>query len=93
MGQFYRQAIEQDGNLDIFNAQVTGDGWNGLKLMEHSWIGNSFMDAISERIHNKPANIVWCGDYADEPEYYEEQLDYAKIERDCKETIRHWKGE
>lgn len=32
-------------------------------------------------------------DNDDEPEYYEEQLDYAKIERDCKETIRHWKGE
>lgn len=32
-------------------------------------------------------------DNDDEPEYYEEQLDYAKIERDCKETIKHWKGE
>ena len=67
MGQYYRQAIEQDGNLDIFDTQTVND-WNGLKLMEHSWIGNSFMDAISERIHNKPANIVWCGDYADEPQ-------------------------
>lgn len=68
MGQYYKQAIEQDGNLDIFDAQVSGEGWNGVKLMEHSWIGNSFMDAISERIHNKPANIVWCGDYANEPQ-------------------------
>ena len=67
MGQYYKQAIEQDGNLDIFDAQTVND-WNGRKLMEHSWIGNSFMDAISERIHNKPANIVWCGDYADEPQ-------------------------
>lgn len=66
MRQYYRQAIEQDGNLDIFDAQVSDEGWNGVKLMEHSWIGNSFMDAISERIHNKPANIVWCGDYGDE---------------------------
>lgn len=68
MGQYYKQAIEQDGNLDIFDAQVSDGGWNGVKLMEHSWIGNDFMDAISERIHNKPANIVWCGDYADEPQ-------------------------
>ena len=67
MGQYYRQAIEQDGNLDIFDAH-SGEGWNGVKLMEHSWIGNSFMDAISERIHNNPANIVWCGDYANEPQ-------------------------
>lgn len=67
MGQYYKQAIEQDGNLDIFDTQTVND-WNGRKLMEHSWIGNSFMDAISERIHNKPANIVWCGDYADEPQ-------------------------
>lgn len=68
MGQYYKQAIEQDGNLGIFDAQVSDGGWNGVKLMEHSWIGNDFMDAISERIHNKPANIVWCGDYADEPQ-------------------------
>ena len=68
MGQYYKQAIEQDGNLDIFDAQVSDGGWNGVKLMEHSWIANDFMDAISERIHNKPANIVWCGDYADEPQ-------------------------
>lgn len=67
MGQYYKQAIEQDGNLDIFDTQTVND-WNGRKLMEHSWIGNSFMDAISERIHNKPANIVWCGDYANEPQ-------------------------
>lgn len=67
MGQYYKQAIEQDGNLDIFDAQTVNDR-NGRKLMEHSWIGNSFMDAISERIHNKPANIVWCGDYANEPQ-------------------------
>ena len=44
MGQYYKQAIEQDGNLDIFYAQVSDGGWNGVKLMEHSWIGNDFMD-------------------------------------------------
>lgn len=32
-------------------------------------------------------------DNDDEPEYYEEQLDYAKMERDCREIIKHWKGE
>ena len=81
MGQCYRQALRQDGNLDIFDAQVSDELWNGVKLMEHSWIGNSFMDAISERIHNKPANVVWCGDYADEPQDFTdiEWINYKTI--------------
>lgn len=94
MGQYYRQAIEQDGNLDIFDAH-SGEGWNGVKLMEHSWIGNSFMDAISERIHNNPANIVWCGDYANEPQdfvtidwiNYETIYPKACRERQCLEEL------
>ena len=47
--------------------------FNGLKLMEHSWIKNSFMRAIESLLipggkwHKHP--IVWAGDYADnEPE-------------------------
>ena len=81
MGQYYKQAIEQDGNLDIYNAQVTEDDWNGLKLMEHSWISNPFMDAMTNRIYKQPANIVWCGDYADEPQDFTgiEWINYKTI--------------
>jgi hypothetical protein len=42
---------------------------NGLKLMEHSWIGNKFVETIEFLLtkgnlwYMKP--IVWAGDYAD----------------------------
>ena len=38
--------------------------YNGVKLMEHSWIGNSFMTAISRYIYKNPMQIAWVGDYA-----------------------------
>jgi len=42
---------------------------NGLKLMEHSWVGNGFVGVVMNLL--KPqgrwfkAPIVWCGDYYD----------------------------
>lgn len=42
------------------------DGYNGVKLMEHSWIGNPFMMGISKHIYKKPMQIAWVGDYADD---------------------------
>lgn len=68
MGQYYRQALLQDGKVRVFNAQVNGDDWNGLKLMEHSYLNNHFMDAMSNLLHNHRGQVVWCGDYADEPD-------------------------
>jgi hypothetical protein len=48
------------------------DGWayshdwkNGLKLMEHSWVGNKFVDAIVRDLVSRPRRLVWAGDYAD----------------------------
>jgi hypothetical protein len=42
---------------------------NGLKLMEHSYIGNNFVGAVERLLLPDGAwykdHIVWCGDYAD----------------------------
>ena len=42
---------------------------NGIKLMEHSWIGNNFMGVIENLIAEGGdwfgTHIVWGGDYAD----------------------------
>jgi hypothetical protein len=42
---------------------------NGLKLMEHSWIGNNFVETfeslLSPRGKYAKHRIVWAGDYAD----------------------------
>ena len=64
MGQYYKPV-----NL-LTREWVYSHGYgNGLKLMEHSYIGNDFVRAVEGllapggRWHK--ANIVWAGDYAD----------------------------
>ena len=46
------------------------DYGNGLKLMEHSYIGNSLVNTVESLLAPDGAwhknNIVWAGDYADE---------------------------
>ena len=56
---------------------------NGLKLMEHSWVGNSFVRAMQYLIANygNDLHFVWCGDYADgvKTHYYPNGVDlYSK---------------
>lgn len=40
----------------------------GVKLTEHSWIGNDFMQAICKMIYNTPSYVYWVGDYYDPAE-------------------------
>lgn len=77
MGQYYRQALRQDGQTRLFDCQYAHRGnndynnfenYNGLKLMEHSWLGNRFMDAMMKQLYNHRGKLIWCGDYADEPD-------------------------
>lgn len=42
--------------------------FSGLKLTEHSWYGNDFVNGVVERIEGRPAAVAWVGDYADEEE-------------------------
>lgn len=65
MGQYYKPIC-----LENTQYLLAHDYDNGLKLMEHSWIENDFMNAVVGLIkkggawYNKP--IVWAGDYADD---------------------------
>lgn len=72
MGQYYRQLVgNKDGEiLAVYNCcSLLPDGtkdFNGLKLMEHSWMGNWFVNGICKQMYNNPLRIVWVGDYANE---------------------------
>jgi len=64
MGQYYMPT-----SLDKMESVYSHDFSNGLKLMEHSWIGNNFVNVV-ERLISKGGKwfgdrIVWAGDYAD----------------------------
>ncbi len=64
MGQYYKPV-----NLEKKQFLYSHDYGNGLKLMEHSWLGNLFVDAIERLLilggawYKTP--IVWAGDYAE----------------------------
>lgn len=68
MGQYYK-AI----NIDNLEYVSPHDYDNGAKLMEHSYIGNNFVEAVEFLLINDGENkarwadsrIIWGGDYAD----------------------------
>ena len=56
---------------------------NGLKLMEHSYVGNRFVRAMQYVLahYGNDSHFVWCGDYADAEvtHYYPNGVDlYSK---------------
>ena len=42
------------------------DHFSGLKLMEHSWLENDFVNGVLEAIWDNPCQVAWVGDYADD---------------------------
>lgn len=42
-----------------------GYNFSGLKLMEHSWLENDFVNGVLEAIWDSPSKVAWVGDYAD----------------------------
>lgn len=74
MGQYYHPIIlgnpKKRGTPKIVAYFNSWDYDNGLKLMEHSYIGNHFMTAVEYSLSPKgkfyKSPLVWAGDYADE---------------------------
>ena len=66
MGQYYKPIILTRTKKNVKAWAYSHDYNNGLKLMEHSWKGNNFVDRIAKEIIEKPLRIVWAGDYADD---------------------------
>jgi hypothetical protein len=71
MGQYYKPV-----NLDTMEYLYSHDFDNGLKLMEHSYIGNNFVGAVERLLSPEGpwhrCRLVWAGDYADEGEFLPE---------------------
>ena len=77
MGQYYKPIIlapKQDNKPEEIRGWLLSHDYDcGLKLMEHSWLGNLYVQTFEklispEGLHHK-SRVVWAGDYADgEPE-------------------------
>lgn len=64
MGQYYMPIIfSEDGHK---YSVCSHDYDNGLKLLEHSYVGNDFVNAVTAKLFNKKGRLAWVGDYSDD---------------------------
>ena len=66
MGQYYKPAI-LNNNREKTRIMKWAYSWDydcGLKLMEHSYIGNPLVNVIENELKENPQVLVWAGDYA-----------------------------
>ena len=74
MGQYYKACVLKKNWKQAKNtievALSSYDFENGAKLMEHSYIGNSYVRSVEHLLSDKFKGypFVWCGDYADKVE-------------------------
>ena len=94
MGQYYYPIIlNSNGKIVVWMCAHNYN--NGLKLMEHSYLGNNFVSTFEfglspEGPHYK-SRVVWAGDYADKEPDQEKNLyqmcdEYTMISPQVKET-------
>jgi hypothetical protein len=93
MGQYYKPILleEKSGENEVIKCWMYSHEYNnGLKLMEHSWLGNEFVTTFESLLAETPQRVVWAGDYADtEPnqKYYVEDKEYdANLYSLCDQT-------
>ena len=67
MGQYYRCIFLTEKNKPIASVSSYDFG-GGAKLMEHSWLKNSFVRFVERQLMVTPQRVVWGGDYADHEE-------------------------
>lgn len=62
MGQYFHPVVKIGNRIRVINPFDYGDG---LKLMEHSFVGNPTVNAIiKELIIYGPCRVAWVGDYS-----------------------------
>lgn len=103
MGQYYKPCLLAKNKKTVVKFMYSHDYGNGLKLMEHSWLGNNFVRAFESLIFKNPQRVVWGGDYADpcsgrKTNTYQRCNDKNKVnptttltDKDCRFIINHTK--
>lgn len=85
MGQYYIPVlVNEKGEMKTFYSHNYD---NGLKLMEHSWIGNKFVAAVMHELVNDPHRVWWLGDYAEIEDF--KNKEHRLLAEDCKKA---WTG-
>ena len=94
MGQYYKVvflAEKEENKKDFIRIYICVDFGNGMKLTEHSYINNEFVNAIEYLLSPEgsfyKSRIVWAGDYADPEIENEENLHHITYKQPSKEYI------
>lgn len=66
MGQYYKPVFLDTERKEVQEYAYSHHCDNGLKLMEHSYLQNDFVNAVVNHLKSiGGANLCWAGDYAD----------------------------
>lgn len=71
MGQYYNVLLKEGKKTPVvYDRYLIINGkreYTMAKLMEHSWVGNYFVDTICAKIYKSASTfkIIWMGDYGD----------------------------
>ena len=70
MGQYFIPVLERNGKTTVFDNQFKVKGntekqLNSIKLTEHSWVHGEYTEGFCNKLLNKPARVMWVGDYSD----------------------------
>jgi hypothetical protein len=67
MGQYYNSVLKDEiGTIaNYYNF--------GLKLMEHSYFFNKYVNSVCKKLVNSPHYVAWVGDYAEEEDYQDRE--------------------
>lgn len=92
MGQYYKPIIIDDNRKPLM-AFYSHEFGNGLKLMEHSYLDNNFVNVVVNTMANKfkkGCRLVWAGDYAENEKGQKQNL-YEMVSDDlyCKKGNQH----
>ena len=80
MGQYYYPTILREKNKRFYSEEFYSHDYdNGLKLTEHSYCGNHFVETIMAQLLNNPGRLAWIGDYHSDGDFAELNPDLPEI--------------
>jgi len=103
MGQYYYPTLFKQKGKRLYSSQfyahefgatTLDNGYiihHGLKLTEHSYVGNSFVETVLTQLFNNPQRVYWCGDYFEKDDF-ENPEDYNRMVRTWKNFREDGKG-
>lgn len=72
MGQYYYPTILRKNNKRFYSEEFYSHDYDsGLKLTEHSYCGNHFVETVMAQLLNNPGRLAWIGDYHEEGDFAE----------------------